>query len=229
MPKRRRRRGYPLAILVGLEGGNAYMWNIYSEAVRPGERIQGDIGYNFYEEVVDALRPSFKQGIKSILIAAPDERDYRRFMDHIRKHQSWLLGGWRLNTVTFNRIPERATDSEEVRALVTSRSFRERLTETTGRDTGQVMDVLERRLNDSKGIDTLLFTLSEVEDAVYGGGRTPEYILVTERFFAQRGRRTQRLLQVAANKNVKTSIIGAGTPAEARIAQLGGLVCMLRE
>ena len=84
-----------MAILVGLVGGQAYLWNIYSEAVRSGERIQGDIGYNFYEEVVDALRPSFKQGIKSILIAAPDERDYRRFMDHIRKHQSWLRGGWR--------------------------------------------------------------------------------------------------------------------------------------
>ena len=56
------------------------MWNIYSEAVRPSERIQGDVGYNFYEEIVDALRPSFKQGIKSILIAAPDEKDYKRFM-----------------------------------------------------------------------------------------------------------------------------------------------------
>ena len=205
------------------------MWNIYSEAVRPSERIQGEVGYNFYEEIVDALRPSFKQGIKSILIAAPDEKDYKRFMDHIRKHQGWLLGGWRLNTVTFNRIPERATDSEEVRALVRSRGFMERLAETTGGDTRQVMDALERRLNDSEGIDTLLFSLIEVEDAVYGEGRAPEYILATEKFLAQHGRRTQRLLQVAANRNVKTSIIGAGTPAEARIAQLGGMVCMLRE
>jgi stalled ribosome rescue protein Dom34 len=218
-----------LAVLVGLEGGQAYTWNIYSQAVRPGERIQGDIGYNFYEAVIDALRPSFKQGIKSILIAAPDEKDYGRFMDHIRKHQGWLLGGWRLNTVTFNRIPERATDSEEVRALVRSRSFMVRLTETTGSDTRQVMDALESRLNDSEGIDTLRFTLNEVEDAVYGEGRPPEYILATEKFLSQHGRRTQRLLQVAANRNVKTNIIGAGTPAEARIAQLGGLVCILRE
>jgi stalled ribosome rescue protein Dom34 len=218
-----------LAVLVGLEGSQAYIWNIYSEAVRPGDLIQGEIGYNFYEKVVDALRPSFKQGIKSILIGAPDEKDYNKFMNHIKKHQGWLLGGWRLNTVTFNRIPERVTDIVEVRTLVRSRDFKEKLAETTRRDTGQVMDALERRLNDSEGIDTLLFTLSEVEDAVYRGMRTPEYILSTERFLSQHGRRTQRLFQIAANKNVKTSIIGADTPAEEKLAQLGGLVCMLRE
>jgi stalled ribosome rescue protein Dom34 len=229
MPRRSRRRGFPIAVLVGLEIGHAYIWNIYSEAVRPGERIQGDIGYNFYEEIIDALRPSFKQGIKSILIGTPDEKDYNRFINHIKKHQGWLLGGWRLNTVTFNRIPERATNREEVRALVRSNDFKKKLAETTSGDTRQVMEELEKRMNDINGINTLLFTLNEVEDALYRKERTPEYILATERFLSQHGRRTQRLFQIAANKNMKTSIIGANTPAEERLAQLGGLVCMLRK
>ena len=85
------------------------------------------------------------------------------------------------------------------------------------------------RLNDPEGIEALLFTLEEVENAVYGNVRSPEYILVTELFRSKNRRRTQRLLQVATNKNIRTAIIKPNTPAGARMAQFGGLVCMLRE
>jgi stalled ribosome rescue protein Dom34 len=93
----------------------------------------------------------------------------------------------------------------------------------------QVMGVLEKRLNDSEGIETLLFALGEVEAAVYGGERSPEYILVTEVFRSRNRRRAERLLQVAANKGVRTRIVRADTSAGARVTQFGGLVCMLRE
>jgi stalled ribosome rescue protein Dom34 len=216
-------------MLVGLEGSQASTWNIYSESVKPGERIRGDDEYNFYESIVDILRPGIREGVKTILVAAPDERDYRGFMDHIGKHQGWLLRGWSLNTVTFERIPEPAMSIDQVRDLVNSDGFKGRLSEATRGDIRQVMGVLEKRLNDSEGIETLLFTLNEVEDAVYGGERSPEYILVTEVFRSRNRRRADRLLQVAANKGVRTRIVRADTSAGARISQFGGLVCMLRE
>jgi stalled ribosome rescue protein Dom34 len=218
-----------VAMLVGLEGGQASTWSIYSESVKPGERIQGDNEYNFYEGIVDALRPGIREGVKTILVAAPDGRDYEKFMDHIGKHQGWLLRGWRLNTVTFERILEPAMSVDQVRGLVKSHGFKGRLSEVTWGDISQVMGVLERRLSDPGGIETLLFALGDVEDAVYGGERSLEYILVTEVFRSRNRRRVERLLQVAGNKGVRTRIVRADTSAGARISQFGGLVCMLGE
>jgi len=216
-----------VAILIGLEGNQAVTWGIYSESVKPGKRIQGDDEYIFFESIVDTLRPSLKQGIKSVLIAATDEKGYQDFMNHIRKHQSWLLKGWSLNTATFERIPESAMNADQVRDLVKAHGFKEKLSEVAQGDIRQVMNILEKRLNDPEGIEMVLFTLKEVENAVYGNEKSPEYILVTELFRSQNRRRTDRLLQIAANKNVKTRIVKPGTPAGARIAQFGGLVCML--
>lgn len=229
MPRRRRRRGYPAAILIGLEKGQAFVWDVYSESVKPGKRIRGDDEYNFYESIVDVLRPRIEDGVKGVLIAAPDEKDHQGFMNHIKRHQGWLLGGWSLNTVTFEHVPASALNADQVRDLVKTRGFKEKLAEVTGGDIRRVMNVLEKRLNDPEGIEALLFTLEEVENAVYGNERSPEYILVTELFRSKNRRRTQRLLQVAANKNVRTVIIKPDTPAGARITQFGGLVCMLRE
>jgi stalled ribosome rescue protein Dom34 len=215
-------------MLVGLEGYQASTWYVYSESVKPGKRIQGDAQYNFYESIVDILRPSIKQGVKSILMAAPEEKDYESFMVHIRKHQSWLLRGWRLNTVTFEHILEPAMNSDQVRDLVRSQGFKGRLSAATQGDIQQVMIVLEKRLNDPEGIETLLFTLKEVENAVYGGEESPEYVLVSEVFRSRNRRRVDRLLQMAANKGVGTRIVKAETSAGTRITQFGGLVCMLR-
>jgi stalled ribosome rescue protein Dom34 len=218
-----------VAILIGLEGNQAVTWNIYSESVKTGERIWGDGEYNFFESIVDILRPRVKQGIKSVLIAAPDKKDYRDFMDHVRKHQSWLLSGWSLNTVTFEHINEPAMTTSQVKDLVKARGFKEKLAATYRGDLLQVMSVLERCLNDPEGIEKILFTLMEIEDAVYGDEMSPEYILVTELFRSRNRRRIQRLLQVAANKNIKTRIIKLDTPVGAKITQFGGIICILRE
>jgi stalled ribosome rescue protein Dom34 len=214
---------------VGLRGSQAATWSVYSESTKPGKTIRGEGGYNFFESIVDALRPGLKQGIKSVLVAAPDEKDYQAFMSHIRKHQGWLLKGWGLNTATFEHIREPAMDADQVRDLFRSKGFRARLVESTHVDMRQVMGVLERRLKDPGGIETLLFTLGKVEDAIYRDGRSPEYILITELFMSRNRRRVNRLLQVATNKGVKARVVETDAAAGMRIAQFGGLVCMLRE
>lgn len=70
------------------------IWNIYSESVKFGQRIGEDSSYGLYESIVDALRPEIKQGVKVILVASIDEKDYASFMKHVERHQSWLLRGW---------------------------------------------------------------------------------------------------------------------------------------
>jgi stalled ribosome rescue protein Dom34 len=228
MPRRGGRRGYPLAVLIGLEGGQAFVWSVFSESVKPGERVLGDNEYNFYESVVDMLRPFIRQGVKSVLIAAPDEKDYKRFMNHVSEHQGWLLNGG-LNSVVFEHLPKPAMNADQVRGLVKSHGFREKLSEVYEGDIRQVMGALEKHLNDPEGIETLLFTLREAEDALYRDEKNPRYILVTEHFRSQNRQRTDRLLQVAANKGVKTRIIKPNTPTGGRIAQFGGLICLLSE
>jgi len=228
MSRRGRRRGYPVAVLIGLDGKKAYTWNVFSESIRMGEIIEDESEYGFYESIVDLLRPSMKQGLKTILVATPIEKEYKRFMEHIKKHQGWMLKGYSLNIVTFEYLSEEATELLAVQELVRRRDFRSKLTEVSSGDIKQVMDHLEKLLNDPKGIETLLFTLREVEDAVYGDASV-EYILITESLNRRFGRRTNRLLQIANNKNIKTRIIERGSPAEARIVQLSGLVCILKE
>ncbi len=214
-------------MLVGIEGRQASTWNIFSESIKPGDGVKGDNEYNFYESIVDALRPGIKEGVKTILVAAPDEKDYQGFMNHIRRHQGWLLRGWSLNTVTFEHMPELAMSYDQVRVLVKSDGFRGRLSAATQGDIRQVMEFLERRLNDPEGIETLLFTLEDAEDRVFRGDKRPEYILVTDVFRSGRRRRVDRLLQVATNKGVRTRIVEADTSYGARITQFGGFVCML--
>ena len=227
MSRRGRRRGYPVAVLIGLEGLKVHFWNVFSQSVRKGQVLQGENEYNFYESIVDQLRPGFKQGLKTILVATPNEKEYKRFMEHIRKHQGWMLKGYSLNIVTFEYLAEEATELLAVQELVRKGDFRSKLAEVSSGDISQVMNHLEKLLNDPKGIETLLFTLREVENAVYGD--TPvEYILITEAMNRRFGRRTNRLLQIAQNKKIQTRIIARGNPAESRIVQLGGLVCILK-
>ena len=229
MSRRRRRRGYPQAILIGLDGNRATLWTIFSESIRPGKTLTGEGDFPFYQSLIDVLRPSLKEGIKTILIVTSDEKEYQRFLNHVKKHQGWLLNGWSLNTVTFEHVPGSAMNIKQVRDLINKHGFQEKLQETHTEGSQQVMNLLEKKLNDPEGIETLYFSLNEVEQVVYGEKPIPEYILVTDQFREKQRRRIQRLFQIANNKNVKTMIIKNETPAGARITQLGGLVCLTRK
>jgi len=195
MPKRR--RGHPVAVLVGLEKGEAHIWDVFSESVKPGPQITvSGTDYGFHEAIVDQLRPRLKEGVKTMLVATEDRGLYNAFMGHLGRHHGWLLRGWELNTVTLIHIQGRARTAEEVRTLAASDEFRSRLSEASEGDLVKVMGVLEKRLNTSEGIDTLMLSLDDVEAGVYGE-ESPEYILVTDEFTRRHRGRAQRLLQVA--------------------------------
>jgi stalled ribosome rescue protein Dom34 len=77
------KRGYPVAILISLEQNQAVIWKIFSHAAKQEPTISIDDGkadtkalYNFFESIVNALRPTLKEGVKSIIIASPPRTGY---------------------------------------------------------------------------------------------------------------------------------------------------------
>ena len=65
---KRGRRGYPTAILIGLDNEAAHFWTIYSESVKSSKVIlrSGDdekSTYKFHEDIVEAIRASATRGI----------------------------------------------------------------------------------------------------------------------------------------------------------------------
>ena len=202
-------------------------WEVYSESVKRGQKIGEASPYRLYESIVDAVRPKIKQGVKTILVASTDEKDYASFMSHIERHQSWLLKGWELNKATFEHVPMAAMDERQVREIVNTNGFKKMLLETSSVDMRHVMEVLEERLNDPEGIETLLFSLDEIESHIYGGGEA-DYMLVTDQFHERHRRRTHRLLQIFANRSTQTSIVPTDTAAGTRLTQFGGLVCLIK-
>ena len=227
---RRRRRGYPVAVLIGLEKHRATFWSIYSESIKPDTAITRETtNYNFYEALIDRLRPGIKQGVKTVLIATPDEKNYQEFLEHIEKHQRWLIAGYELNRVTLEYVEGSADNLDAVVELIDAAGLRRKIQQASRDDIKRIMNVLERRLGTPEGIDTLLFALNEVEDAVYQGQLQPEYILITTAFHRSHSRRTQRLLQVAQNKGVKSMIVEAGSEMGNRLAQFGGLIVLLQQ
>lgn len=226
--RKRRPRGYPIAILVGFENKKAIFWNVYSKSVKPGTiKNREDNDYNFFESLVDELRPSIKQGVKIILLASMSKKKYDGFMGHIEKHQSWMLKGYKLNRVEFQYIEGSARDVKAVKKLVDASYFWEKIRKVESGEMKMLMSVLDERLASRDGIESLLFSLKEVEDALYGE-LDVEYILTSQMYQEQHRRRIQRLFQIAENKGVMTRILPSDSPYVERVAQFGGLICLLR-
>jgi len=237
--KHRYRRGYPVAVLVGLEERRAVLWRVFSEVVkldgiveRGGEAEKGEL-YDFHESIVNALRPIIKEGIKSIVIAAPARTDYaKNVLDHIRKHHVWLVREGP-NAATFGELIWSASQLHEVHELVRTKEFRDAIGETTSRDAENIAAALEKTLDSDTGT-TVFYSLEEIEDFVDGrqdqSNLRPEHIVLTDKYLADtkvRGR-ILRLLQISKNKGIKTTIINAETGAGLRLSQLGGLVCFAK-
>jgi len=214
--------------MVSIQGLDATIWEIYSESVKYGEKIDEESSYKLHESIVDALRPKIKQGVKTILVASMDEKEYNVFMDHVERHHSWLIKGWELNKATFEHIPLAAMDERQVRDIVKTNQFKEKLSEASSKDLVNVMKMLEKRLNDPVRIDKLLFSLDEIESHIYGGGEA-ECLLVTDHFQTRHKRRTQRLIQVSTNRNIQTRMIPADSAAGARVTQFGGLIYLTKK
>jgi stalled ribosome rescue protein Dom34 len=232
------RRGYPVAVLLGIEQTQAAIWKIYSNVAKPetsislaGERKDQKAIYNFYEAIVNALRPSIKEGVKSIIAASPARTSYaQEFISHVRQHHSWLLQGE--SKASLSQITGSAVSQSQVATLTRTSQFKELIQQTTIEETENLHEILEKRLSTQDKY--VLFSLQEAEYAVFSsqsiGKPVPEYLLLTANYLAdtRMKSRVYKLMQVAKNRKIKTSVVNGESAAGARLNQLGGIVCLLK-
>ena len=236
--KRGYKRGYPVAVLIGLEDDRAVVWRIFSNVVKPEKtlwlertREESRTLYNFHESIINTLRPTLKEGVGSIVLASPSRTNYAQLLiTHVRQHHTWLIQG--PNKATFSETTGSAGTLSEVAALTRTRQFNKLINDTTFEETEHLAGMLEKRLNAPDQNTVALFSLKEVEDLVttaYRSGRPkPEHILLTDKYLqnSREKSRIHRFLQIASNRNVKTRIVEAESPAGKKLTQLGGLVCL---
>jgi len=236
--KKNYRRGYPVASLLGFEEDGVTLWSVFSKVIKPlatlrikGSPTDSRVLYCLYERIIDTLRPTFKEGVRSIILVSPPKTTFsRHFREHVTKHHSWLVRGD--TQVAFAELPGAASTLTQVTALAKNPDFKKITDEATTEETTNLLDLLETKLNAEGPRDIVLYSVQEAETAIiYSKGNIkPEYLLLTEKFLAEYSNkgRIHKLLQVATNKRVKTRIVKADSPAGKRLSQLGGLVCLLQ-
>jgi stalled ribosome rescue protein Dom34 len=231
------KRGYPVAVLVGIEADHAALWHIYSQVAKPqqtlplSDRKDQKALYSFHEAIINALRPVLKEGVRSIIVASPPRTNYAQdFLGHIKAHHSWLLQG--TNKASISAIVGSASSPPQVAALTKTATFKELIQETAAEETENLLEILEKRL--SKSDNLVLFSLQEAETLTLNpqppGKPQPEYLMLTNDYLAgsRQKYRVNRLMQVAANSGVKTRVIDAESNAGKRLTQLGGIVCLAK-
>jgi len=236
--KRGYKRGYPVALLVGFEDNRAVLWQVFSHVVKlhltvelGGRRTDERALYNFHESVVDALRPIFGEGVRSIVVTAPMKTTYAAdFLDHVRKHHAYLIQSKGSNKAVFAELIGSADQPHKVAELVKTKKFRELIVETTSGEADNIVDILEKHLYSVDNSSVVLYSLKEIEAMIYDRANyddlRAEYLMITDKYLADSAdrNRIQRLLQISKNRKVKTRIVNAEAPAGKRINQFGGIV-----
>jgi stalled ribosome rescue protein Dom34 len=228
-------------MLVGLKDDQAILWKVFSNVVKPektinlnGTRNDPKVVYNFHEAIVNALRPNFKEGVKSIIVAAAPRTDHAQdFLNHVRGHHSWLTQG--TEKATFAQITGTATTVHDVTVLTRTPEFRQIIGETNSQESENLLELLEKNLNASGEALLVLYSLDEIEEKILStwlpGKPKPDYLMIVDTYLSgnRQKNRLQRIVQIAANRKVKSRIVKADSPAGKRILQFGGMVCILKE
>jgi stalled ribosome rescue protein Dom34 len=232
------RRGYPVAVLVGIEENCAAIWQIYSQVAKHqttitivGTRKDQKAQYNFHEAILNALRQTLKEGVKSLIVASPPKTSFGQdFQAHLKSHHAWLMQG--TNKVSLSLIAGWATTPAQVAALTKTAEFKTLIQENAAQETENLLEILEKRLNAANNL--VAFSLPEAENLILAeqpqGKPQPEYLLLTNAYLAcsRQKSRLHRLMQIAQNKKIKTRVIDAESTAGARLTQLGGIVMLLK-
>jgi len=227
-----------VALLVGFEDDHAVLWQVFSHVVKlhltlelGGKRTDERVLYNFHESVVDGLRPALKEGVRSIVVTAPMKTTFAAdFLDHVRKHHTYLIQSKRPNRATFAKLVGSADQPHKVAQLMKTKEYSKLITEATSGEADHIVNTLEKYLYNTDSNVGVLYSLKEIEDIVYDRERhndfRTEYLMLTDKFLADSKdkNRIHRLLQISKNRKVKTRIVNAETPAGKRISQFGGVV-----
>ena len=243
MPRRKKKpkRGYPIALLIGFDVKKAYIWQIFSERVKLYNELK--LGnrknkskkqiFEFHEEIIDSLRLILKEGVKSILISNPIKTDYAElFLEHVKKHHQWLVQQKAPSAASFGMIIGLASELEEVKELLKDEKILKKINETLDKEADKIMNVLEKRLNQDVDGKYLIFSLKDIEKTILKRWEPedlkPEYLILTDKYLknSKQKNRLNRLIQIAKNKKIKVKIVSEEeTNAGKRVAEFGGIVC----
>jgi stalled ribosome rescue protein Dom34 len=213
------------------------LWKVFSNVVKPEKTLLLDGAkndrkalYSFHESIVNALRPTLNEGVRSIILVSHAKTNHsQRFIDHIRLHHTWLVQGPK--EAVFSKATGSAVTMPEVAALTRTPMFHRLVYETTSEETGDLVDILEECLNTSDQDIIVAFSLKETEDLILvprkPGKPAPQYLMLTDKYLSDscEKNRINRLMQIAANRNIKTRILDAESAAGIRLTQFGGMVC----
>ncbi len=232
------KRGYPVAVLIGMEADHAALWYIFSQVAKPqqtipitGDRKDQKALYSFHETIINSLRPVLKEGVRSVIVASPPRTNYASdFLFHIKAHHSWLTQG--TNKASIAQITGSANTPPQVATLTKTSAFKELIQENASEESENLLEILEKRLNKTDNL--VLFSLQEAESLILfpqaQGKPQPEYLLLTNDYLndSRQKNRVNRLMQIAAKNGVKTRVIDAESNAGKRLTQLGGIVCLAK-
>lgn len=228
-------------MLIGLDKMKAAIWQIFSEVIKPvntisltknHSRLSDRERYNFYEEIIDSIRPLLKKGIKSIILANPRNTDYNEaFQNHIEKHHMWLTNGSKNAGLTIGNLVGHANTLKTVKKLTQKKEFNQLLEKITKKESVEILDDLNKRLSKIPQGEVVLYSLKEIEKLTYSNWmkvkRKPVYVILTDKFLQthKQKQRVYRLLQILRNKNITTKIVEADSAAGQRVKQFGGIIC----
>ena len=229
-----------MAILLRIDKEHATILKIFSKTAKlekiipvKGATNNPKTPYNFYEEIINTIRPTLKEGVRSIiLITSPRNNSSREFLTHIHEHHKWINKG--PNRVTISKIVDLASTPSQLLALARTEKLRKIVSDTASEEAENLIEILEKRLIIGDKKNYVLFSIEEIEDSILKrhklGRPKPDYLLLTNRYLDETRdkNRIHRLMQIATNKKVKTRIINAESPAGKRLTQLGGIVCLAK-
>jgi len=240
LKQKRRKRGYPVAMLIGIEENVAVLWKIFSNIIKHEKTIQlgsarndAKAAYAFHEAIVNALRTTLKEGVRSVILVSPLKSNYSKaFLAHVQLHHVWLTQG--VHKASFSEMAGSADTLPKVATLAKNAAFHKLISETVVEESEALIELLEKRLNASSNDTLVFYSLKEIEDSVFGvwnpNKPKPDYLLLTDVYLAgfRAKSRLQRLMQIAANKGIKVRVVDVESAVGARVAQFGGLTLLLR-
>ena len=243
--KKRVRRGHPIAILIGLHDKDAVFWRIFSETIRQPFKINRgrkrrnqDIKqlYHFHEEIINRLRPIIKEGIRSVILLSPPKEEYSdEFLNHIKKHHSWLLKKGDKQVVFSKIVGNQAKTQRDVFYLKTQDYFKDIIAETSNQEGLLILEELIEIINKNEKFSKILYTWREIDPELRLIKQNPNlpkpnYIILTEEYLKNPKNRnkTYRILQIAKNLEIKTKIVSQESEAGAIVDSFGGLVCYFK-
>ena len=239
--KKKQRRGFLVALLIGFDEKTIHSWKVYTHSLRGYKTIKlprkwkyldDKQKYNLLEDMVNIIRPIIREGLKSIILANPEKEEYSAtFLDHVKKHHQWLLKGY--NRVSIGVIDGVADSLESAKFLISQEESKLAIDDTINDELHEIVKRLDKLIHTGDPEKQLLYTLEEIGDIVYEGGKKDktaaerlDIIIITAKFIEKQANKSHvhRLLQIANNKGVKTKTISIESPFTDRFDQLGGLL-----